>query len=93
VGSFFFSDNCDDNYGSYWNNFSKDFFSKLTFYNSIIPGSTNVEKIFLRYFFDCNFVFIFKKRMLPLRHKSLQSIKRRRYKQIVKTAKRRFWVF
>lgn len=51
------------------------------------------DKIFLRYSFDCDLLFFFRKKFLALKQKKAQSISKRRVKRIVKLAKRRFWIF
>lgn len=51
------------------------------------------EKLFLRYSFNCELLFFFKKKFLALKQKKAQSISKRRVKRIVKVAKRRFWIF
>ena len=86
----FFSD--DFTFIKKWDVFLKDFVDSLFFIKNPLINST-LNNFFVRYYFDCNILFILKKKILPLKKKKAQSIKRRRYKQIVKSAKRRFWIF
>ena len=86
----FFSD--DFTFIKKWDLFLKDFVDSLFFIKNPLINST-LNNFFVRYYFDCNILFILKKKILPLKKKKAQSIKRRRYKQIVKSAKRRFWIF
>jgi hypothetical protein len=83
----FFSD--DFTFIKMWDVFLKDFIDSLFFIKNPLINST-LNNFFVRYYFDCNILFILKKKILPLKRKGAQSIKRRRYKQIVKSAKRRF---
>ena len=75
-----------------WAGFIKDF-SKSLHYSDSFTNSNIHGEVLIRYYFDCNIIFILKKKILPLKRKKAQSLKRRRYKQIVKSAKRRFWIF
>lgn len=78
-----------------WNDFLNNFLNSLSLVSDFYVTSANstFKKILLRYYLDCNVIFIFNKKLFPLKKKKAQSISRRRYKKIVKFAKRRFWIF
>jgi hypothetical protein len=78
-----------------WNFFLDKFLNSLVLIPNIFinKNNLNLQKILIRYYLDCNVIFIFNKKLFPLKKKKAQSISRRRYKKIVKFCKRRFWVF
>lgn len=82
----------DYNFEDDWKKFIKNFSNSLKLISNFY-SSDDIHKILIRYYFDCNVIFILKKKMLPLKKKKAQSIQRRRYKKIVSSAKRRFWIF
>lgn len=72
-----------------WQRFLSNFINSLNIVSNLYLLD-NVKKIFVRYYLDCNVIYILKKKMLPLKKKKAQSIQRRRYKKIIQSAKRRF---
>jgi hypothetical protein len=80
---------------SIWDNFLNKFLNTLILIPNIYSSknSLDLQKILIRYYLDCNVIFLINKKLFPLKKKKAQSISRRRYKKIVKFCKRRFWVF
>ena len=80
---------------SVWDNFLNKFLNTLILIPNIYSSknSLDLQKILIRYYLDCNVIFLINKKLFPLKKKKAQSISRRRYKKIVKFCKRRFWVF
>ena len=78
-----------------WDNFLNKFLNTLILIPNIYSSknSLDLQKILIRYYLDCNVIFLINKKLFPLKKKKAQSISRRRYKKIVKFCKRRFWVF
>lgn len=78
-----------------WKIFLNKFLDSLILIPDIYlnKNNSNLKKTLIRYYLECNVIFIINKKLFPLRKKKAQSISRRRYKKIVKFCKRRFWVF
>lgn len=78
----------------FWLNFCNNFKEKLIFVkNDKYFISSHEQEIFLRYFFSASFIFLIKNKKKFVKYKKLNSLSRRRYKQIISTAKRRLWIF